>query len=95
MDDYLYCQLPLKNGYTVKFRHINAGKNYADLSVKITVIGSETLKLADGNTIDCWILEEDNGFSKALLWYTKSDQAFIKRKSGTAARGIFWKTRLY
>lgn len=95
MADYVYEKLPLKEGYSITFRSINTGKNYFDFKTKITVTGSDKIQLPDGKTLDCWVLEEDNGFSKSVLWYTKKEQEFIKRKFGSEAKGIFWEVRLY
>lgn len=95
MDAYIISKLPLKEGYATKFKAINTGKNYFEFTIKIKVTSSEKIVLPGGKEIDCWIVEEDNGGPmKSYLWYSKTNQEYIKRKFGTKERGFFWNIRI-
>jgi hypothetical protein len=95
MHDYVISRLPLKQGYTITFKTINAGKNYHEFYEKITVTGSEEIVVSDQQKIDCWIVENYNGFSKSVSWYSKKDHQFIKMKFGNAPKQVFWKVRMF
>ncbi len=76
-----YSLLPMKEGYHAVMNFYHPGSSSEPKFYHLKVIGSETVKLPDGRSMDCWIIFTDYGGTQPTrFWYTKQGQNFVKMK---------------
>ncbi len=94
IDIETFSLLPMKEGYKAVMNLYHPGgppPGYYLLEVE----GSDQVTLADGRSVDCWVLFANyNGRQATRWWYTKQGQNFVKMES-EFNQSKFRKVRLY
>lgn len=74
-----YSLLPMKEGYHAVMNFYHPGSSSEPKFYHLKVIGSDTIQLPDGRSINCWIIFTDYGGTQPTrFWYTKQGQNFVK-----------------
>ncbi|NVK85508.1 MAG: hypothetical protein HWE21_14385 [Cytophagia bacterium] len=90
-----YSLIPMKEGNKVVMNFYHPGGQTPPKYYTLAVEGSEKLKLANGQELDCWIIFTDYGGTQPTrFWYTKRGQNFVKMEGQYGPMKIY-KTRLY
>lgn len=90
-----YSLFPMKKGYKVAMNFYHPGSKTPPKFYLLEVTGSEQLKMADGSTLDCWVISTDYGGSQPTrFWYTKKGQNFVKME-GRYGQLKIHKERIY
>lgn len=90
-----YSLIPMSKGQKVVMNFYHPGGQTAPAFYTLEVQGSESLKLANGQELDCWIVFTDYGGTQPTrFWYTKKGQNFVKME-GQYGQMKIYKTRLY
>lgn len=77
-----YSLIPMSEGKKVVMNFYHPGGQTPPHFYTLEVEGSEKLKLANGETMDCWIIYTDyKGSQPTRFWYTKRGQNFVKMES--------------
>lgn len=85
--------LPLSNNYAANFRAYNPGKNF--FTMKVSVDGSEKVSIADGKSLDAWIVRLEGGTAPVTYWIAKTTQEEIKQMVTLENGDEFWRVRVY
>ena len=85
--------LPLSNNYASSFRAYNPGKEF--FRMKVSVSGSEKVGIANGKSLDAWIVLLEGGSAPVTYWVAKTTQEEVKQKVTLENGDEFWRIRIY
>lgn len=90
-----YSLLSMSEGKTFVMNFYHPGSPTPPAFYTLKIEGSEKLTLANGETLDCWVIFTDYGGTQPTrFWYTKKGQNFVKME-GQYNQVKIYKTRLY
>ncbi|MCO6359655.1 DUF3108 domain-containing protein [Roseivirga pacifica] len=90
-----YALIPMSKGKKVVMPFYHPGSPTKPDFYTLEVTGTESIKLANGKTMECWVIFTDyHGTQPTKFWYTKAGQNFVKMEGEYKGMKIY-KTRLY
>lgn len=90
----LIAAYPLKPNARFVIKNVNPGKNYAEFSTEVKVLGQEDIELPGIGKLACWKLTTSSNGATATEWYTVKGKVQVKKRFDLGGGRVFYRVMM-